>query len=152
MTHEELRKSFLDYFTEQGHKLYPSISLVPDDPSLLFTTAGMVQFKDMFLGLIPMNPKKAVSIQKCVRTSDIEQVGMTARHLTFFEMLGNFSAGGYFKEEAIHFAWEFFTKVLHLDKDKLYATVHRDDAEAYILWKKLLSEDKIVKLGDEDNF
>ncbi|MBA3066090.1 alanine--tRNA ligase [bacterium] len=152
MTHEELRKCFLDYFTEQGHKLYPSISLVPDDQSLLFTTAGMVQFKDMFLGLIPMLPPKAVSIQKCVRTSDIEQVGLTARHLTFFEMLGNFSAGGYFKEEAIRLAWEFFTRVLRLDKEKLYATVHRDDAEAHKLWEKFLGEEKIVKLGDEDNF
>jgi len=152
MTHEELRKCFLDYFTERGHKLYPSISLVPDDPSLLFTTAGMVQFKDMFLGLIPMTPPRAVSIQKCVRTSDIEQVGRTARHLTFFEMLGNFSAGGYFKDEAILFAWEFFTRILKLDKEKLYATVHRDDKEAHKLWKKFLPEEKIVKLGDEDNF
>ncbi|MEA2081390.1 MAG: alanine--tRNA ligase [Elusimicrobiota bacterium] len=152
MTHEELRKCFLDYFTEQGHKLYPSISLVPDDPSLLFTTAGMVQFKDMFRGLVPMIPPKAVSIQKCVRTSDIEQVGRTARHLTFFEMLGNFSAGGYFKEEAIHFAWEFFTRVLKLDKEKLYATVHREDKEAHKLWGKILPAEKIVKMGDEDNF
>ncbi|MBU2528103.1 MAG: alanine--tRNA ligase [Candidatus Omnitrophota bacterium] len=152
MTHEELRKCFLDYFTEQGHNLYPSMSLVPDDPTLLFTTAGMVQFKDMFLGLVPMVPPKAVSIQKCVRTSDIEQVGRTARHLTFFEMLGNFSAGGYFKEEAIRLAWEFFTRVLRLDEKKLYATVHRDDEDAYKLWGKFLPPSKIVKLGNEDNF
>ena len=152
MTHEELRKCFLDYFKERGHRLYPSMSLVPDDPSLLFTTAGMVQFKDMFLGLVPMVPPKAVSIQKCVRTSDIDEVGRSARHLTFFEMLGNFSAGGYFKEEAIGLAWDFFTRVLKLDEKKLYATVHRDDAEAYKLWGKFLPPAKIVKLGNKDNF
>ncbi|MCD6413009.1 MAG: alanine--tRNA ligase [Elusimicrobia bacterium] len=152
MKHTELRKIFFEFFEKEGHRVYPSISLVPDDSSILFTTAGMVQFKDMFLGFIKMSPPRAVSIQKCVRTSDIDRVGETLRHLTFFEMLGNFSAGGYFKKEAIDFAWRFFTEVLNLDVSRLYATVHRQDKEAFELWKKILPEEKIVKLGDEDNF
>ncbi len=152
MRHTELREIFFEYFKKAGHKIYPSISLIPDDASLLFTTAGMVQFKDMFLGLVKMVPPRAVSIQKCVRTSDIDRVGETARHLTFFEMLGNFSAGGYFKKEAIDLAWHFLTDTLKLDKSRLYATTHKNDAEARKLWKKILPEEKIVNLGDEDNF
>ncbi|MFH1352651.1 MAG: alanine--tRNA ligase, partial [bacterium] len=152
MTHAELRKIFFEYFEKKGHRQYPSISLVPDDPTLLFTTAGMVQFKDMFLGIVKMKPPKAVSIQKCLRTSDIDNVGRTMRHLTFFEMLGNFSAGGYFKEEAIQLAWEFLTKDLKMDVSRLYATVHRKDKEAFEIWKKIIPAGRIVKLGDEDNF
>jgi len=139
MTHAELRKIFFGFFEKKGHRTYPSISLVPEDATLLFTTAGMVQFKDMFLGIVKMKPPRAY-------------VGKTIRHLTFFEMLGNFSAGGYFKEEAVRLAWEFLTKDLAMDVSRLYATVHRKDKDAFEIWKKILSADRVVKLGDEDNF
>jgi len=152
MTHIELRKIFFGFFEKKGHRRYSSMSLVPNDPTLLFTTAGMVQFKDMFLGIVKMEPPKAVSVQKCLRTSDIDNVGRTMRHLTFFEMLGNFSAGGYFKEEAIQLAWEFLTEELKMDVSRMYATVHHKDKEAFKIWKKILPAGRIVKLGDEDNF
>ncbi len=148
----EIRERFKKFFEDRLHNWYTSISLVPqDDPTMLFTTAGMVQFKKQLLGEAG-RVTRAVSIQKCLRTSDIDNVGMTSRHLTFFEMYGNFSFGDYFKEDAIKFGWDFLVEELKLPVEKLYATVYKDDDEAYNVWKKYLPEEKIYKLGDEDNF
>ena len=159
MTGSELRQRFLDYFTRHGHTVVRSSPLVPaQDPTLLFTNAGMVQFKSVFLGEEQRDYKRAATAQKCVRAggkhNDLENVGRTARHHTFFEMLGNFSFGDYFKDEAITFAWEFLTTDLALPKDRLKATVFTDDDEAFELWKKHagLSDDRILRLGEEDNF
>lgn len=159
MTGNELRKMFLEYFESKGHTIVDSYSLVPhNDPTLLFTNAGMVQFKDVFLGLDSRPYKRAVTSQKCVRAggkhNDLDTVGRTARHHTFFEMLGNFSFGDYFKSEAIDYAWEFLTEVLKLPKDSLWVSVYKDDDEAKELWLKNtgISEGRIVKLGEEDNF
>jgi alanyl-tRNA synthetase len=161
-TAAELRRAFLDFFVARGHTAVPSAPLVPSDPSLLFTTAGMVQFKPYYTATrdVPYNGR-AVSVQKCLRLTDLENVGLTPRHDTFFEMLGNFSFGprGYFKEEAIAFAWEFVTQVLGLPTQRLYASIFagegklpRDD-EAAALWKKVgLKADHIVALGRADNF
>lgn len=155
----EIREKFLRFFKERSHEVVPSSPLIPkDDPTLLFTNAGMVQFKRVFLGEEVRPYKRAVSCQKCIRAggkhNDLENVGYTARHHTFFEMLGNFSFGDYFKEEAIAYAWEFVTQELALPKERLYVTVFREDDEAVRLWKKIggLSEERIIKLDEKDNF
>src|SRR5262245_36684493 len=158
MTGAELRKAFLRYFEDRGHTRVRSSSLVPgDDPTLLFTTAGMVQFKSLFLGEERRDYTRATTCQKCVRAggkhNDLENVGRTARHHTFFEMLGNFSFGDYFKPDAVAFAWEFLTRDLALDRSRLMATVFTDDDEAFALWKQVgFAEDRVLRLGEEDNF
>ncbi len=151
----QVRDSFLDFFKKRDHAVVPSMSLIPrDDPTVLFTIAGMVQFKPLFTGSIPLPYKRAASIQKCLRLSDLEHVGRTRRHLTFFEMLGNFSFGDYFKEEAIAWAWEYLVSVLGIDQKRLHVSVHVSDEEAYGIWRKKigLSADRIYKLDDEANF
>ena len=152
---KDLRTSFIDFFKTNGHRIVPSSSLVPkDDPTLLFTTAGMVQFKPMFAGTVDLEYTRAASIQKCLRTSDLEQVGRTKRHLTLFEMLGNFSFGDYFKQEAIDFAWDYSTNVIGFPKELLWASIYENDDEAFRFWNKRIGipEEKIVRLGKTDNF
>ena len=158
-TGAEIRNLFLDYFEGKGHTLVKSSPLVPaNDPTLLFVNAGMVQFKDTFTGNEKRAYSRATSSQKCLRVSgkhnDLETVGRTARHHTFFEMLGNFSFGDYFKEEAIEYAWDFLTNVAELPKDRLYATVYTDDDEAAKLWAKIsgLPKERIQRFGEKDNF
>ncbi|MCF7874103.1 MAG: alanine--tRNA ligase [Candidatus Omnitrophica bacterium] len=153
MKTDKLRRKYLSFFKERGHKLFSSDSLVPDDPSVLFTSAGMNQFKPYFLGKTK-DTDLAVSCQRCLRTGDIERVGKTPYHHTFFEMLGNFSFGGYFKKEAIKLAWEFLTKVLRIDKKNLWVSVYKEDKEAFTIWQKEIgvSTDKILKLGQDENF
>tara|TARA_Y100001960_G_scaffold326904_1_gene412174 strand:+ start:466 stop:3108 length:2643 start_codon:yes stop_codon:yes gene_type:complete len=159
LTTNEIRQKFLTYFEKNGHTIVKSSPTVPDnDPTLLFTNAGMVQFKNTFLGEEKREYTRATSSQKCVRAggkhNDLENVGHTARHHTFFEMLGNFSFGDYFKAEAIPFAWEFLTKEIGLPADKLLATVYHTDTEAYDIWKNVvgLPEDRIIKIATDDNF
>ena len=159
MTGNEIRKKFLAFFEERGHTVVASDSLVPrNDPTLMFTNSGMVQFKNMFLDQEQRDYQRAVSVQKCVRAggkhNDLEMVGRTARHHTFFEMLGNFSFGDYFKKEAIQYAWDFLTEEMKLPKEKLYVSVYEDDEDAYALWKNEigLSEDRIFRLGEAHNF
>ncbi len=153
----DVRKAFLDYFESKGHAKVASAPLVPDDATLLFNNAGMVPFKSIFTGEVPTpsNPR-ATSCQTCLRAggkhNDLENVGHTARHHTFFEMLGNFSFGDYFKEEAIAYAWEFIIEVLELPVEKLWVTVHESDDEAEEIWKKYVAADRIMRLGDKDNF
>ncbi|PRM99142.1 alanine--tRNA ligase [Aliarcobacter cryaerophilus] len=153
----DIRKEYLEFFKSKGHEIISSMPLVPDDPTLMFTNAGMVQFKDIFTGSIPApkNPR-ATSCQLCVRAggkhNDLENVGYTARHHTLFEMLGNFSFGNYFKEEAIAYAWEFITKNIALPKDKLWVTVHESDDEAFEIWTKHIDSSRILRFGDKDNF
>lgn len=159
MTGNELRERFLKFFASKGHTIVHSSSLVPaNDPTLLFTNAGMVQFKDVFLGLDRRPFTRATTAQKCVRAggkhNDLDTVGRTARHHTFFEMLGNFSFGDYFKREAITYAWEFLTRVLELPPERLWVTVYRDDDEAYRLWQEIagIPAERIVRMGEKDNF
>jgi alanyl-tRNA synthetase len=155
MKSSEIRQKFLDYFASKGHAIVPSSSLVPhDDPTLLFTNAGMNQFKDVFLGFDKRPYTRATSSQKCVRAggkhNDLENVGYTARHHTFFEMLGNFSFGDYFKHDAIVYAWELLTEVFRLPADKLYVTVYAEDDEAYDTWTKVigLTPERVIRIGD----
>lgn len=159
MTGNQIRQRFLDFFAERGHRIVPSSSLVPaNDPTLLFANAGMNQFKDVFLGVEKRDYSRATTSQKCVRAggkhNDLENVGYTRRHHTFFEMLGNFSFGDYFKAEAIEFAWDLVTKVYGLSKDRLYITVFREDDEAERLWQSVagVPKDRIFRLDEKDNF
>ena len=159
MTSSDIRRSFFEYFGKNGHTVVPSSSLIPqDDPTLLFTNAGMVQFKRVFTGEEGRRYKRAVSIQKSLRAggkhNDLENVGFTSRHHTFFEMLGNFSFGDYFKKEAIEMGWEFLTSVLGLPADKLWVSVYKKDDEAYELWQKMIGipQERLVRLGEKDNF
>ena len=159
MSASELRAAFLEFFRARGHAVVPSSPLVPgNDPTLLFTNAGMVQFKDVFLGKDERSYKRAASSQRCVRAggkhNDLENVGYTARHHTFFEMLGNFSFGDYFKAEAIQFAWDFVTGTLKIPPEKLWVTVFKDDDEAADLWLKQIKVDpkRFTRMDEKSNF
>ncbi len=158
MKSKEIRKVFLEFFKERGHTIVPSSPLLPPDPTLLFTNAGMNQFKPYFLGEMEPPFKRAASVQKCLRAggkhNDLDNVGFTRRHHTFFEMLGNFSFGDYFKREAIAWAWELLTEVFKIPKDRLWITVYEEDEEAYSIWRDEVgvSPDRIVKMGAKDNF
>ena len=158
-TGSEIRESFLKYFEAKGHTRVASSALIPkDDPTLLFTNAGMVQFKNAFLGLEKRGYTRAASCQKCVRAggkhNDLENVGVTARHHTFFEMLGNFSFGDYFKEETIAWAWEYLIDIVKLPKEKLWVTIYKDDDDAFAIWNKKMKvpKDRIVRMGEKNNF
>ncbi len=153
-TTDRLREAFLDYFEEKGHRRKDGAGLIPDDPSMLFTSAGMVQFKDVFWGKREPDEKRVATCQRCFRANDIERVGQTWYHHTFFEMLGNFSFGAYFKQGAIELAWEFVTEVLHFEEENLWVSVYETDEEAYQLWRDEvgLPESKIARLGDEENW
>src|SRR3984885_611982 len=155
----EIRSTFLNYFAQNGHEIVPSSPLVPrNDPTLMFTAAGMVQFKNVFTGVEKRSYQRATTAQKCVRAggkhNDLDNVGYTARHLTFFEMLGNFSFGDYFKEDAIAFAWELMTKDFGLPKGRLLATVYAEDEEAHSLWKKIagLPDSRVIRIPTSANF
>ncbi|MGQ9855865.1 MAG: alanine--tRNA ligase [Fervidobacterium sp.] len=153
MTSDEIREAYLKFFESKGHKRLPSASLIPDDPQLMFTVAGMVPFKPIFWGKVDPIYPRVTTCQKCVRTNDIENVGRTPRHHTFFEMLGNFSFGDYFKKEAIAWAWEFVTKVLEMPEEKLWVTIYEYDDESFEIWKSIgVPEYKIIRMGKEDNF
>jgi len=151
---KEIRKSFLEFFKQKGHTILPSASLVPEDPQLLFTVAGMVPFKPIFWGKVEPIHTRIVTVQKCLRTLDIEEVGKTPRHHTFFEMLGNFSFGDYFKKEAIEYAWEYVTEILKIPEERLWVSVYIEDNEAFDIWKNIIGipERKIIKMGKDDNF
>src|SRR5947208_1884059 len=154
----DIRQAFLEFFKSRQHQIVASSSLVPvNDPTLLFTNAGMVQFKDVFLGKETRPYHRATTAQKCLRAggkhNDLENVGYTARHHTFFEMLGNFSFGNYFKEDAIRFAWDFLTRVVGLQKNRLWVTIFHDDDQAFDLWKKIgMPASRIMRSGEKDNF
>ena len=157
MLSAKIRREFLEYFKNKSHTIVPSSPVVPlEDPTILFTNAGMNQFKDVFLGKSQRDFKRATSSQKCIRVggkhNDLENVGHTSRHCTFFEMLGNFSFGDYFKEEAIAFAWDVATNVFDFNPDKIWATVFQEDDEAFELWQKHLPPSRIIKMGAKDNF
>ena len=155
----DIRQKFVDYFVKQGHTHVPSSPLVPlNDPTLMFTNSGMVQFKNYFTGAENPPFTRATTYQKSVRAggkhNDLDNVGYTVRHHTFFEMLGNFSFGDYFKEDAIFFAWDLLTKELGIPKEKLYVTIFHNDEQAHDIWKKVagLSEDRIIRIATKDNF
>lgn len=159
LTTNEIRTKFFDFFAKNGHEIVPSSPLIPhNDPTLMFTNAGMNQFKNYFTGAQTPKFKRAVTSQKCVRAggkhNDLDNVGFTARHHTFFEMLGNFSFGDYFKKEAITFSWKFLTEELRIDKNKLLVTVYHTDDEAFKLWKEIaeLPDEKIIRIDTNDNF
>ena len=151
---KEVRSLFIDFWVSKGSKHFPSFSLIPDDPSLLFTIAGMVPFKPYYLGIQKPEAPRAVTSQKCVRTNDIDNVGRTARHHTFFEMLGNFAWGDYFKKESITWGWEFLTEVIGLEADRMSVTIYKDDEEAYDAWHKLVGipDNRIFRFDKDDNF
>src|ERR1700742_1862077 len=158
-TSKAIRDTFRNYFGKDGHEVVHSASVIPqNDPTLIFANAGMVPFKDVFTGQERRPYKRATSSQKCIRISgkhnDLENVAVTARHHTFFEMLGNFSFGDYFKEQAIGYAWELFTKEFALPPEKLLITVYADDDDAHALWKKIagLPDQKIIRIASSDNF
>ena len=158
-TLNQIRETFLKYFEKNDHKIVEFSNLVPNnDPTLMFANSGMVQFKNVFTGLEKRDYQRATTSQKCVRAggkhNDLENVGYTPRHHTFFEMLGNFSFGDYFKEKAIHYAWDLITKDFGLDKNRLYVTVFHEDNEAFKFWKKIagLSENRIIRISTSDNF
>ena len=154
ITGDEIRKAFLNFYHEKSHKIISSASLIPDDPTVLLTIAGMLPFKPIFLGLKERPSKRATSSQKCIRTNDIENVGVTARHHTFFEMLGNFSFGDYFKQEAIEWAWELVTKVYGLSEENIIVSVFHEDDESEKIWKEEIGilPERIIKLDEKDNF
>src|SRR3979411_1133513 len=159
MSAADVRSAFLEFFRAHNHVIVPSSSLVPgNDPTLLFTNSGMVQFKDVFLGREQRDYLRAASSQRCVRAggkhNDLENVGYTARHHTFFEMLGNFSFGDYFQADAIRFAWELLTEVYKLPQERLWTTVYQPDDEAYDIWTKEVgvASSRITRMGEDDNF
>ncbi len=154
VTGDEIRNAFLKFYSEKLHKIIPSASLIPDDPTVMLTIAGMLPFKPVFLGLKERPSKRATSSQKCIRTNDIENVGVTARHHTFFEMLGNFSFGDYFKREAIQWAWELVTNIYQLSVENIIVSVFHEDEESAKIWRDEIGihPDRIVKLGEKDNF
>ena len=154
MTYNEIRKAFLDYFESKGHKIVPSASLIPNDPTLLFTVAGMVPWKGILQGTEPAFAPRVADVQKCIRAggkhNDLEDVGFDGRHHTFFEMMGNWSFGDYFKAGAIEMSWELLTKVFGLDPNRIVVTTHYSDEEAIKIWKKVAGKDAIL-LG-QDNY
>ena len=159
MHSSDIRKQFIDFFIDKKHQFVRSSSVAPlDDPTLLFTNAGMNQFKDIFLGNVEPKYSRAVNSQKCISVSgkhnDLEEVGVDSYHHTFFEMLGNWSFGDYYKKEAISWAWELFTEHWKLDRNRLWISVYKDDQESYDLWCKVkgLDSDRILKFGNKDNF
>ena len=159
VTSNDIRATFLNYFAQHGHEVVPSSSLVPrNDPSLMFANSGMVQFKNIFTGQEKRPYARATTAQKCVRAggkhNDLDNVGYTARHHTFFEMLGNFSFGDYFKEQAIGHAWRLLTRDFGLDREKLIVTVYHTDTEAAALWRSIagLAEERIIRIKTDDNF
>src|SRR6202790_1584636 len=159
MQTQDVRRQYLQYFKDKGHAIIASSPVLPhDDPTLLFINAGMNQFKDVFLGKSKRDYTRATTTQKCIRVggkhNDLDNVGHTTRHLTFFEMLGNFSFGDYFKKEAIHFAWNFVTGTLGIPKDRLWVTVYKEDDEAARIWLKEIGvpSDRFTRLGEKSNF
>lgn len=151
---KEIRRKFLEFYESKGHRRIPSSSLVPEDPTVLLTIAGMLPFKPIFLGQVPRQYPRVTTTQKCIRTNDIENVGVTARHHTFFEMLGNFSFGDYFKKEAISYAWELSTDVFQLPEDRLWISVFQEDDESFRIWNEDVgvSQHRIIRMGEKDNF
>ena len=157
METQNVRRQFLGYFKKNGHSIIPSSPVVPhDDPTLLFTNAGMNQFKDVFLGKSVRDYKRAATSQKCIRVggkhNDLENVGHTRRHLTFFEMLGNFSFGDYFKKDAIRMAWEVATEIFQYEPERIWPSVFREDDEAFELWTHYVPGERIVRFDEKDNF